>query len=259
MRSSIWLFLGILLIGIGACADGPSGTTNAEDDVKFDRQYLPDGVERAAHRAYIPDGENFQGARIDPPFWWTEMANDTLQLLIYDKNIGGSDVKIRHPGIEVLSVASLESPNYVFATIRITSKTRPARFPVVMLRNGEVFKTYLYELKARVSIPGRVSAVTSDDLMYMIMPDRFANGDPSNDSFDDMLQAGIDRSKMYFRHGGDFQGVIDHLDYLSDLGVSALWMTPVTENDQPYASYHGYAITDLYKIDRRFGTNDQYV
>jgi len=102
-------------------------------------------------------------------------------------------------------------------------------------------------------------AVTSDDLMYMIMPDRFANGDPSNDSFDDMLQTGIDRSKMYFRHGGDFQGVIDHLDYLSDLGVSALWMTPATENDQPYASYHGYAITDLYKMDRRFGTNDQYV
>ena len=90
------------------------------------------------------------------------------------------------------------------------------------------------------------------------MPDRFANGDYSNDSFDDMLQSGINRGKMFFRHGGDLQGIIDHLDYLKELGVTALWLNPVLENDQPYASYHGYAITDHYNIDRRFGDNELY-
>jgi neopullulanase len=248
-----------VMLAIGACSDGVSGSNVSDARTEFDTQYLPDGVQRAEHRAYIPDGKNFQEARIDPPFWWTEMTRDTLQLLIYDKDISGSRVKIRYAGIEILNIASLENPNYFFITILITSKTKPGTFPIVLFRNGEEFKTYMYELKPRVTIPGRVTPVTSDDIMYMIMPDRFANGDASNDSFDDMLQSGIDRSKMYFRHGGDLQGVIDHLDYLTDLDVSALWMTPIMENDQPYASYHGYAITDLYKIDRRFGTNDLYV
>ncbi len=257
MRLLTWSILYFSLFALISCGKSPSGSADSEEE--FDVQYLPEGVNRAEHRQYIPDGKNFQGARIRPPFWWTEMERDTLQLLIYDKNIRGSGLEIRQPGIEVLEVASLESPNYVFATILITSETRPGRFPIMLTRNGEVFKTYLYELKPRVSIPGRVEAVTSDDLMYMIMPDRFANGDSSNDSFDDMLQSGIDRSKMYFRHGGDLQGVVDHLDYLVDLGVSALWMTPILENDQPYASYHGYAITDLYEIDRRFGSNSDYV
>jgi len=256
MRLLICLIFGSVVLALGAC--NGSGTNGSGDDPVFDTQYLPDGVERVEHRAYVPDGKNFQGTRIHPPFWWTEMTMDTLQLLIYDKDIKGSDVEIQYPGIKIVNVISPENPNYIFATIVIGAKTKPGKFSIVLQQNGAVFKTYEYEIKEKDSIPGRVATITSDDLMYMIMPDRFANGDVTNDSYDDMLQSGIDRSKMYFRHGGDLQGVIDHLDYLSELNVSALWMTPVLENDQEYASYHGYAVTDLYNIDRRFGTNELY-
>jgi glycosidase len=115
-----------------------------------------------------------------------------------------------------------------------------------------------YELKARVNRPGWPSGLSQSDLIYLLMPDRFSNGDPSNDVVQGMKQTGINRDSMFWRHGGDLKGVMNHLDYLQDLGITALWINPVLENDQPKESYHGYAITDHYRVDRRFGDNELF-
>ncbi|MEO6981300.1 MAG: alpha-amylase family glycosyl hydrolase, partial [Mucilaginibacter sp.] len=123
---------------------------------------------------------------------------------------------------------------------------------------GEKPLIYSYALKARNSSANRAQGVTTQDLMYLIMPDRFANGDLANDSFNNMREQGIHRDSMFSRHGGDLQGIINHLDYLKDLGVTSIWLTPAIENDEPHASYHGYAVTDHYKIDARYGTNALY-
>jgi glycosidase len=117
---------------------------------------------------------------------------------------------------------------------------------------------YKYELKERSHATNRAQGVTSKDLIYLLMPDRFSNGDPSNDSMTGMLETNVNRDSIYERHGGDIQGVMNHLDYLKDLGVTTIWMTPEIENDEPHASYHGYAVTDHYKTDPRFGTNELY-
>ena len=256
-RSLFWIIGGALLMMYScAPADQPTRETQEEE---YDTQYLPDGVEIASHQIFEPTGDNFQGQRIHPPFWWTDMEHDTLQLLIYDRNIKDSEVTINARGIELLDVESVENPNYLFVTLHIGNDAIPGRFPIQLSKDEGLARTYTYQLQRRLVLPGRIDPVSSEDLMYLIMPDRFANGDPDNDSFEAMRQTGVDRSKMYFRHGGDLQGIIDHLDYLSDMGVTAIWLTPVVENDQPYASYHGYAATDLYTIDPRFGSNDLYL
>ena len=120
-----------------------------------------------------------------------------------------------------------------------------------------VFQAKRGRIKKRDHSADRAQGVTSKDLIYLIMPDRFANGDPNNDSFDNLREKGIHRDSMFSRHGGDIRGIMDHLDYLKDLGVTAIWLTPAVENDEPHASYHGYAVTDHYKIDPRYGISPQ--
>jgi glycosidase len=164
---------------------------------------------------------------------------------------------VDYPGINVIEVSRVANPNYLFITLNITQDASPGEFLITLVRDGQN-KVFRYELQPRETDPERINPVDPSDLIYLLMPDRFANGDPSNDSFGDMAQTGIDRSKMFFRHGGDLQGIIDHLDYLEELGITTLWLNPVQENDQPYESYHGYAITDHYNIDKRFGDNALY-
>lgn len=248
------ILLGVL-VAIQGCAPEPHGSEDAQPDT----QYLPDGVSIADHQVFRPTGENFQGHRIHPPFWWTEMENDTLQILIYDRNVKGHGISIVNPGVDVIRVDSVPNPNYLFATVVINDQAIPGRFPIMLTDGPQAGKTYLYELQRRLVMHHRIDPVNPSDLIYLVMPDRFANGDTTNDSVEDLLQKGVDRRKMYFRHGGDLQGIIDHLSYLEDLGVTALWLTPVLVNDQPYASYHGYAITDHYTVDPRFGNNDLYI
>jgi glycosidase len=243
----------ILATGLLSC------TQNAGKEEIFDTQYLPEGVEVSPYRAYSPTGENFQSPRVEPPFWWIGMQHQELELLIYDKDIAAMDVVIEHPGIQQLQTKRLENPNYLFVKLSIAPIAQPGKFIIELLENGESFKQLSYELKSRDFRPGRINPIDPSDVMYLIMPDRFANGDTTNDSIEGLRQTGIDRSKMYFRHGGDLQGIIDHLDYLNELGVTALWLNPVYENNQPYASYHGYAVTDHYKIDPRFGTNEKFI
>jgi neopullulanase len=223
------------------------------------KQYLPLGMDIAKYHYYSDTGIfKVDNPRIEPPFWWTGMKNQDLQILLYDENISEYKVMLKNAdGIELLDVIKEPNPNYLFVNIRITEKVKTGFFNII-LEKENVAKRFNYELKAREMFNSEKRGVDNSDFIYHIMPDRFANGDYTNDSYYDMRQKGINRSKMYFRHGGDLQGIINHLDYVKDLGASALWLTPILENDQPYASYHGYAITDLYKIDKRFGTNELY-
>jgi len=195
--------------------------------------------------------------RIEPANWWTGMKNPFLQLIVHGNNIAQRDVALQYPGITLKAVHKVENPNYLFLDLEISAGTAPGTFPIRFTRKGEKELRYTYELKAR-DHGTRAQGVTNADLMYLIMPDRFANGDKNNDIVKGMQQTTLNRDSMYYRHGGDIQGIIDHLDYLKDLGITALWLNPVLENDQPSASYHGYAATENYKIDRRYGTNELY-
>ena len=221
-------------------------------------QRLPVGVEKPNYGIIPADGKNFSQSRIEPPFWWTGMEERKLEILIYDKNIGASVPEINYPGVRITEIYRPENPNYLFITVNIGKGAKPGKLDIRLTDNGKV-RSYPYELKKRKNNPLNHQGLTPADLVYLIMPDRFANGDPSNDSVKGMQQTGINRDKMFFRHGGDLRGIMNKLDYLEDLGVTALWLNPVLENDQPYESYHGYAISDHYNIDRRFGTNEDYV
>jgi len=196
--------------------------------------------------------------RVEPMFWWVGMHNPDLQLIVHGDHIADRKVELNYPGVKLVAVHKVENPNYLFVDLRIFSGASPGTFPIKFVKAGEKALVYDYALKNRDRSAGRLQGVTDKDLIYLIMPDRFSNGDPTNDSFSNMREKGVHRDSMYSRHGGDIQGVMNHLDYLKDLGVTAIWLTPAIENDEPHASYHGYAVTDHYKIDARFGTNELY-
>ncbi len=196
--------------------------------------------------------------RIEPMFWFTGMHNPKLQLLVHGENIAASTVSLTYPGVELVKVNKVENPNYLFLDLEISNAAKAGKFPISFALKGNKKLTYTYELKNRDQSAGRVQGVTSKDFIYLLMPDRFANGDKTNDVVKGLEEKTINRDSMYYRHGGDIQGVIDHLDYLKDLGVTTIWMTPEIENDMAHASYHGYAVTDHYKIDPRYGSNELY-
>ncbi|MCO5936651.1 glycoside hydrolase family 13 protein [Mucilaginibacter sp. RB4R14] len=196
--------------------------------------------------------------RIEPSFWWVGFHNPKVQLIVHGDKIAGSIVSLKYPGVKLSAVHKVENSNYLFLDLTIAAETRPGKFPITFKQAGKKDLIYTYELKQRNKSAEWAQGVTSKDLIYLLMPDRFANGDPSNDVVPGMLETGLHRDSMYSRHGGDIQGLINHLGYLKDLGVTAIWMTPEIENDEPRASYHGYAVTDYYKIDRRYGTNDLF-
>ncbi|HZX59241.1 MAG TPA: glycoside hydrolase family 13 protein [Mucilaginibacter sp.] len=196
--------------------------------------------------------------RVEPMFWWTGMSNPNLQLIVHGDHIASRNVVLNYPGVKLVAVHKVENPNYLFVDLRVFSAASPGTFPIKFIKAGEKALTYQYLLKKRDRSAGRAQGVTDKDLIYLIMPDRFSNGDTKNDSITGMREQGINRSKMFSRHGGDIQGIMNHLDYLKDLGVTAIWLTPAIENDEPSASYHGYAVTDHYKIDARYGTNELY-
>lgn len=204
--------------------------------------------------------------RIDPTNWWVGMKNQNLQLLVYGPNAGTLSYSINYPGVQLIKTGKVENPNYAFLDVKIAPSAKPGVFEVTG-KSGSQKITRSYELKARAKeLKG--SGVTSADFIYLLMPDRFANGDTSNDKFSTMADPDADTKNPYLRHGGDLKGITDHLDYLKELGVTALWLTPVIENDETLkkegpdrmqAGYHGYHFTDHYKIDKRFGGNEGYI
>lgn len=196
--------------------------------------------------------------RVEPSFWWVGMKNPKLQLLVHGDKISEYAVSLSYPGIRLEKVNKVENPNYLFLDLDIGPATLPGKFSIHFNKKGAAKQRFLYELKARDKSANRIQGVTGKDLIYLIMPDRFSNGDPKNDRIKGMQDQSLNRDSIFHRHGGDLQGLINHLDYLKDLGVTAIWCTPEIENDQPSASYHGYAATDHYRIDPRFGTNGLY-
>lgn len=195
---------------------------------------------------------------VEPMFWWVGMKNPKLQLMVHGKNISGYTVKLNYPGVKLAEVHQVENPNYLFLDLELDKAAKAGTFPITFLENGKQKLSYTYELKDKDNSASRIQGVTSRDLIYLIMPDRFSNGDRSNDKVKGMAEQTLNREAMYARHGGDIQGIMNHLDYFKALGVTTLWMTPEIENDMTAASYHGYAVTDHYKIDPRFGTNALY-
>lgn len=194
--------------------------------------------------------------RVEPSFWWVGMKNPELQLLIYGKDISLATATIQYEGVEITRTEKTENPNYQFLYLTIKSTTQPGKFPITF-QSGKKKSTITYELRKREKEGSAYQGFTSADVIYLIMPDRFANGDETNDWLPGMIEK-ANRAEHFGRHGGDLKGIENNLDYLKDLGVTALWINPVQENNQPHSSYHGYAITDFYKIDPRLGTNESY-
>lgn len=193
---------------------------------------------------------------VEPPCWWTDMKNNSLQLMIHGKDIGKTKPFFEYKGVSLKGSAST-GDDYLFVDLSIGAFAKPGTIAISFKEKDSVLITYKYELKARAKESARRQGFNTSDMMYLIMPDRFANGDPNNDDMPGMLEK-ADRKSPNGRHGGDIKGITDHLDYLQKLGVTTLWCTPLLENNLPAYTYHGYAATDLYKIDPRFGTNDSY-
>ncbi len=202
---------------------------------------------------------NTSTLKVNPTNWWIGMEMDTIQLLIYDKTheISPALIKIEYKGIETLAKHTFPNKKYIALDIVIHEYATPGNVPILI---GKQVYQWKLGIKNKAG-NGRTYAqgLTSADFMYLLMPDRFANGDYSNDRIPGMRDQSLRRDTVFNRHGGDLQGVIDHLDYLRSLGVTALWLNPVLENDMPTRTEHGYAITDHYQVDPRLGGNEKYV
>lgn len=194
--------------------------------------------------------------KVAPSFWWAGMKNPELQILLYGENLALSDVSVSGEGIYLKETVRQDNPNYLLLYLDL-SEAKAQTFQI-LLKNGKKKLQIPYELKSRVRRGEDVKGFTSEDVLYLIMPDRFANGCPENDVIDGMREKTVNRADGFARHGGDIQGISSHLDYIADLGVTAIWLNPTQENDMESGSYHGYAITDYYQIDRRFGSNEDF-
>lgn len=197
-------------------------------------------------------------AQIEPLNWWVGMKNPNLQLLVHETNIGESKASIQYPGVTIKKQTPGDSKNYLFLDLVIAANTKPGTFKINFTKDGKSVYKADYTLLARAQGSASLQGFNSSDVMYLITPDRFANGDESNDVNTAMREKTINRKMDGGRHGGDLRGIIDHLDYIAGMGFTAIWPTPVLENDMEKYSYHGYSITNHYKVDPRFGTLDEY-
>ncbi len=194
--------------------------------------------------------------RIEPPFWWAGFQNKELQLMVYGDNISKLNPKVSYKGIQITKVHKVNSPNYLFIDL-LLKKNKPKEFTIKFYEGKKNVLKYNYELFKRQITNDKKETLNSADVIYLITPDRFANGDEKNDEIDSLLEK-PNRYNKDGRHGGDLQGIINHLDYIEDMGFTQIWLNPVLENNQPEYSYHGYSTTDYYKIDPRFGSNKLY-
>ena len=213
--------------------------------------------------------------RVNPTNWYVGMKNPKLQLLVYGKNINDCDVKINYQGVTLEKINKVENPNYLFLDLNVAPETKAGQMNIELSKTIQIQKgrkktidqiikiTQPYQLNVRDKKP---QVIDSKDFIYLILPDRFSNGDPSNDKFSDMADPESDRKNPFLRHGGDLLGIQNHLDYFTELGVTTLWLNPVIENNQPQtneggamrSAYHGYGFTDQYNVDKRLGGNNAY-
>ncbi|WP_313791618.1 glycoside hydrolase family 13 protein [Flagellimonas spongiicola] len=199
--------------------------------------------------------------RIEPLNWWVGMKNSELQLMLYGQGLGAYSVTLddQGNGVELKKTNPAKSKNYLFLDLQFATdaKAGTLSFTLSHPKSGDSI-VMEYELKDRDPKMLTIQGFDSSDVVYLITPDRFANADPENDSVEGMLEMDLDRSHDYKRHGGDIGGITQHIDYLADMGFTAIWSSPVLENNMPEQSYHGYAMTDFYKVDPRFGTLEDY-
>ncbi len=193
--------------------------------------------------------------RVEPPFWWSDMNLSEVQIMFYGKNIAQNEVTVSN-GIIIKGIQKTENPNYIFVTV--DTKNTSAQDFVFTFKNKNKSFTQNYSLKTRKENSRLRKGYDSSDMIYLIMSDRFANGNPNNDSTKETIEK-ADRNNKNGRHGGDIEGIIQHLDYIKELGATAVWPTPLCEDNDERGSYHTYGQSDVYKIDSRFGTNDDYL
>ena len=193
---------------------------------------------------------------IEPPFWWAGMNSQQLQLMVHGDNIRDAVPSIAYDGVAIDSIARLDSKNYQIIYLYVSPAAKPGTMNITFTQ-GKKKTVVPYELRQRDNV--KPTAFSSEDVLYLIMPDRFADGDPANNTLKDMnFPVEVDRNDPNGRHGGDLKGIENNLDYIENLGVTAIWLNPVLENDMPGGSYHGYATTNYYRVDPRFGTNEEY-
>lgn len=194
--------------------------------------------------------------RLEPTCWWTDMKNPELQLMVYGQGVSSAEFSLDYPGVKIVRKELTDNANYVFLYLNIEKNTVPGKF-TLKLKKGKQLQQFSYELKARRQGSATRKSFTEADAVYLLMPDRFANGNPANDSVKGYMQ-GVNRSMPGERHGGDLEGIISKIPYMADLGITALWTTPLFDNNDVKYSYHHYGCSDYYKIDPRLGKNEDY-
>ena len=192
----------------------------------------------------------------EPPSWWVGMKHNTVQLMLHGEGLAHWRATVDYPGVRISGSKTTDNPNYLFVNLTIEPAAKPGKIPV-LLSNGQHTIRHEFPLHSRRDGSSAREGFGPQDVIYLITPDRFANGDPGND-VDQALKEGLQRDHPYGRHGGDLAGIADHLDYLADMGFTQIWLNPILTNNQPEQSYHGYAQTDLYRVDPRFGSNESY-
>ena len=205
---------------------------------------------------FISYGQDFL-YHVEPLNWWVDMNSPKFEILIHGNKVGECDVNIFDERVKFKTV-SLENSNYVVLVIKILERSKAFSFEIEFSKFGKLYEKYNYQLLKKTKRVISKETYNSSDVIYLITPDRFSNGDKKNDIVSSLKEKKINRRKPSSRHGGDIQGIINHLDYISDMGFTAIWSTPLLENNMKKLSYHGYAITNLYKIDPRMGTNELY-
>ena len=195
---------------------------------------------------------------VHPPNWWIGFENQNLQLLVKGKKISTYELDIKYPGVKIKQIYKADSPNYLFIDLFISKKTKPGVFKLKFKKENNLL-TYDYKLDFKRTFSNQSQGFDSSDVIYLITPDRYANGDYSNDIINDLHENKIDRKDDYARHGGDLRGIFKNIDYIKEMGFTSIWLNPVLINDMKEGSYHGYATTDYYTVDPRFGTLEEYI
>ena len=196
--------------------------------------------------------------KVHPPNWWIGHKNPNLQLLIKAEKINDYKVNINYPGVKITNIHNADSPNYIFLDLEISDKAKEGSFIITFTKENKTL-SYSYKLRKKRSLEDQSNGFDSSDAIYLITPDRFANGNYENDIIDFLKERKIDRANNYARHGGDLKGIFENISYIKNMGFTSLWLNPVLINDMKEGSYHGYATTDYYSVDPRFGSMKEYI
>ncbi|MBA5686599.1 glycoside hydrolase family 13 protein [Rugamonas apoptosis] len=194
---------------------------------------------------------------LEPPSWWTGMRSPQLELMVHGPRIAELEPALHYPGVRIAQVTRTSNDNYMFIQLNITPGTLPGKLTLQFRQHGKTVLSHPYTLQARAAGSAERIGFGGADAIYEVMPDRYANGDPANDNTPGMTER-ANRQDGSGRHGGDLAGMAAHLDYVAAMGYTMLWPTPLLEANMQQGSYHGYASTNHYRIDPRYGSNEQY-